>query len=36
LPQIEYRVVGLASRDKARDFERRELWSRREQYIFKT
>jgi len=36
LPQIEYRVIALASRDEARDFERRELWSQRDRYIFKT
>ena len=36
LPQIEYRVIAFASRDEARDFERRELLSRRDQYIFKT
>jgi hypothetical protein len=36
LAQIEYRVIALASRDDAKDFERRELWSRRDQYIFKT
>jgi hypothetical protein len=28
LPQIEYRVIAFASRDEARDFERRELLSR--------
>jgi hypothetical protein len=31
LSQIEYRVIALAGRDEAKDFERRELWSRREQ-----
>jgi hypothetical protein len=36
LAEIEYRVIALASRDDAKDFERRELWSRRDQYIFKT
>lgn len=36
LSQIEYRVIALASRDEAMDFERRELWSRRDQYVFKT
>ena len=36
LPEIEYRVIALASRDAARDFERHELLSRRDQYIFKT
>ena len=36
LPQIEYRVIAFASRDEARDFEQRELMSRRDQYIFKT
>jgi len=36
LPQIEYRVIAFTSRDEARDFERRELLSRRDQYVFKT
>ena len=36
LSQIEYRVIALANREEARDFERRELWSRRDQYVFKT
>jgi hypothetical protein len=36
LSEIEYRVIALASRDEARAFERSELLSRRDQYIFKT
>jgi hypothetical protein len=36
LPQIEYRVIALANRGEARAFERRELLSRRDQYVFKT
>jgi hypothetical protein len=36
LSRLEYRVVSLASPHKARDFERRELWSRRDQYMFMT
>jgi hypothetical protein len=36
LSQIEYRVIALASREDAKDFERRELLSPRDQYIFKT
>src|SRR5271166_5915214 len=36
LAEIEYRVIALASRDAAKDFERGKLWSRRDQYIFKT
>jgi hypothetical protein len=36
LPEIEYRVIALASRDEARAFERRELLSQCDQYIFKT
>jgi DNA integrity scanning protein DisA with diadenylate cyclase activity len=36
LSQIEYRVIALANRKDARDFERHKLWSQRDQYIFKT
>ena len=36
LAQIEYRVIPLRSRDDAKDFERRELRSQRDRYIFKT
>jgi hypothetical protein len=36
LSQIEYRVIALATRDEAADFERRELRSRRDEYIFTT
>jgi hypothetical protein len=36
LTQIEYRVIALVSRGEAKNFERHELWSRRDRYIFKT